>query len=91
MSMIPNEMIPDYIEISAITGVYYRYYVVHEIVHYLQQQAGYLGADVIPCDIRIDLEREAYRVQHYFLKEHNESTDQVDLALALLKSFCSPP
>ncbi len=68
-----------------------RGYVMHEMVHYLQQQAGYLEADVIPCDIRIDLESEAYRVQHYFLKEHNESTYQVDLALALLKSFCSPP
>lgn len=65
-----------------------RSYIVHEMVHYLQDQAGFLDADRLPCEARIELELEAYRVQRHFLKEHNESTHQIDLATSFIKKTC---
>lgn len=65
-----------------------RGFIVHEMVHYLQHQHGILDDDS-DCENRVLLEREAYRVQQYFLQEHKQDTFQIDLAVAVLPSLCA--
>lgn len=62
--------------------------IVHEMVHYLQDMNGELVVGEMSCEQRIEKEREAYRVQQNFLREHHESTFQIDLAVALLGKVC---
>ena len=66
-----------------------RGFVLHEMVHFLQHQNGELDQPVLDCESRIDIEREAYRVQQFFLKEHQQDTFQIDLAVAVLPSLCA--
>lgn len=65
-----------------------RSFMVHELVHYMQDQAGEMSALPLPCEDYIALEREAYLVQHRFLKQHNVPTYQLDMALSLLETVC---
>lgn len=65
-------------------------FIVHEMVHYLQhKQNADFDAAILPCEQRMQLEREAYRVQRFFLREHKYNTYQIDLALTALSSFCN--
>lgn len=65
-----------------------RGFIVHEMVHYLQDLNGQLVPAEMSCEQRIEKEKEAYRVQQYFLREHREPTFQIDLAVAVLANVC---
>jgi hypothetical protein len=65
-----------------------RGFIVHEMVHYLQDLNGELVPAEMSCEQRIEKEQEAYRVQQYFLREHREPTFQIDLAVAVLANVC---
>ncbi|AFI83362.1 hypothetical protein [Methylophaga nitratireducenticrescens] len=65
-----------------------RGFIVHEMVHYLQDINGELAADEMNCEQRIEKERQAYRVQQHFLQENQQSTHQIDLAVTLLGKIC---
>lgn len=65
-----------------------RGFIIHEMVHYLQDINGELVPTEMSCEQRIEKEQEAYRVQQYFLKEHKEPTFQIDLAVAVLANVC---
>jgi hypothetical protein len=65
-----------------------RSFIVHEMVHYIQDKMGKLSDASHRCESRIELEREAYRVQRYFLVEHDQDVLQIDLAIAVLDSVC---
>lgn len=65
-----------------------RGFIVHEMVHYLQDLNGELVPSEMSCEQRIEKEQEAYRVQQYFLQEHKEPTFQIDLAVAVLANVC---
>ncbi len=66
-----------------------RSFVVHEMVHYIQDKMGKLVTAQQSCELRIELEREAYRVQRYFLVEHDQDVLQIDLAITVLDSVCA--
>ncbi len=66
-----------------------RGFVLHEMVHFLQHKNGIMAQSDNSCESRIELEREAYRVQQFFLKEHKQDTFQIDLAVAVLPSLCA--
>lgn len=63
-------------------------FIVHELVHYLQDKAGKLADTPLPCQTQMMLEREAYLVQKEFLREHHTMTYQVDMAIRLLGNVC---
>ena len=63
-------------------------FVVHEMVHYLQHQAGKMTEMPMPCKERIALEREAYITQQKYLRQHHTLTYQVQTALRLLGNIC---
>jgi hypothetical protein len=65
-----------------------RGFIVHEMVHYLQDLNGELIPDEMSCEQRIEKEQEAYRVQRYFLREHRQPTFQLDLAVSVLANVC---
>jgi len=65
-----------------------RGFIVHEMVHYLQDLNGELVPDEMSCEQRIEKEYEAYRVQQYFLREHRQPTFQIDLAVTVLTNVC---
>jgi hypothetical protein len=65
-----------------------RGFIIHEMVHYLQDLNGELVPAEMSCEQRIEKEQEAYRVQQYFLREHREPTFQIDLAVAVLANVC---
>lgn len=65
-----------------------RGFIIHEMVHYLQDLNGELVPSEMSCEQRIEKEQEAYRVQQYFLQEHKEPTFQIDLAVAVLSNVC---
>lgn len=65
-----------------------RGFIVHEMVHYLQDINGELIPDEMSCEERIEKELEAYRVQQFFLQEHRQPTLQIDLAVAVLANVC---
>lgn len=66
-----------------------RGFVLHEMVHFLQHKNGVMETTDTSCERRIELEREAYRVQQFFLEAHKMDTLQVDLAVAVLPSLCA--
>ena len=66
-----------------------RSFIVHEMVHYIQDKMGKLVTAQQNCESRIELEREAYRVQRYFLVEHDQDVLQIDLAITVLDSVCA--
>ncbi|WP_417499626.1 hypothetical protein [Methylophaga sp.] len=66
-----------------------RSFIVHEMVHFLQHKNGKINSKELDCKTRIEIEREAYRVQQFFLKEHHKDTYQIDMAMAVLPSLCS--
>ena len=65
-----------------------RGFIVHEMVHYLQDINGELVPDEMSCEQRIEKEQQAYRVQQFFLREHRQPTYQIDLAVAVLANVC---
>lgn len=65
-----------------------RGFIIHEMVHYLQDLNGELKPAAMDCEQRIEKEKQAYRVQRFFLREHQEPTFQIDLAVAVLDSVC---
>jgi len=65
-----------------------RSFIVHEMVHYLQDLNGELVPAEMHCEERIDKELEAYRVQQRFLHEHQQPVLQVEMAAALLANVC---
>lgn len=64
-----------------------RSYIVHEMVHYLQDLNGEL-LPAMHCEERIDKEREAYRIQQHFLHEHQQPASQIEMAIVLLANVC---
>lgn len=67
-----------------------RSYIVHEMVHYLQDLNGELVPAEMRCEERIDKELEAYRVQQQFLHEHQQPAGQIEMAIMLLANVCKP-
>jgi len=66
-----------------------RGFIIHELAHYIQDKQGkFTQSAITDCEQRIGLEREAYRVQRYFLLEHGQDVFQIDLAITLLDSIC---
>ncbi|WP_292756266.1 hypothetical protein [Methylophaga sp. UBA2689] len=65
-----------------------RGFIVHEMVHFLQDINGELVPDEMSCEQRIEKEQQAYRVQQFFLREHRQPTYQIDLAVAVLANVC---
>lgn len=65
-------------------------FLLHELVHYLQHQQSAFSMTELNCEMRMAMEREAYRVQRFFLREHNENTYQIDLAISALSALCQP-
>lgn len=70
------------------TSNHSRSFILHELVHHLQYQAKKVDANTADCKMRIQLEKEAYRVQRYFLLEHHEETLEIDLAINVLNGVC---
>lgn len=70
---------------SSITA---RGFIVHELVHYLQDKAGKMADMPLPCQTQMMLEREAYLVQKEFLRQHHTMTYEVDMAIRLLGKIC---
>lgn len=65
-----------------------RSFILHELVHHLQYQSNQVDANSAACETRIKLEQEAYRVQRYFLLEHDADTLEIDLAINVLNGVC---
>lgn len=65
-----------------------RGFIVHEMVHFLQDINGELVPDEMSCEQRIEKEQQAYRVQQFFLRDHRQPTYQIDLAVAVLANVC---
>lgn len=65
-------------------------FLLHELVHYLQHQQFEFSVSELTCETRVAMEQEAYKVQRYFLREHNENTYQIDLAMHALSVLCQP-
>lgn len=65
-----------------------RGFIIHEMVHYLQDLNGELMPAEMSCEQRIEKEQEAYRVQRHFLREHRQPTFQMDLAVSMLANVC---
>ena len=65
-----------------------RGFIVHEMVHFLQDINGELVPDEMSCEQRIEKEQQAYRVQQFFLREHRQPTYQIELAVAVLANVC---
>lgn len=63
-------------------------FIVHEMVHYLQDINGELAPGEMSCEQRIEKERRAYRVQQHFLQEHQQPTYLIDLAITVLGKIC---
>lgn len=66
-----------------------RGFLLHEMVHFLQDKNGEIKPEDMDCQTRIAIEHEAYRVQQFFLKEHQKDTFQIDMAVAVLPSLCA--
>lgn len=62
-------------------------YIVHELVHFLQDQHGAI-VEKPDCTERMMLEREAYQVQQQFLRANAVMTYDVDMAIRLLSGVC---
>lgn len=63
-------------------------FIVHELVHFLQDEAGKMTNTPLPCEDYVALEREAYQVQQAFLTAHQMMTFEVETALRLLGRVC---
>lgn len=63
-------------------------FIVHELVHYLQDQSGKMKHFPLSCEAHISLEREAYQVQQRYLSEHQTVTHHIDMAIHLLGGIC---
>lgn len=72
---------------SALEDKYAQGFLVHEIVHYLQDKNDQIPQDM-SCDDRINLEKEAYQIQALFLVQHGLDPHQVRLAITLLSQVC---
>ena len=62
-------------------------YIVHELVHFLQDQHGAM-IEKPDCTQRMILEREAFQVQQRFLRDNHVMTYDVDMAIRLLSGVC---
>lgn len=65
-----------------------RAFIVHELVHFLQDEAGKMKHTPLPCEDYVALEREAYRAQQAFLTQHQKMTVEVETAMRLLGGLC---
>ena len=65
-----------------------RGFIVHELVHFLQDEAGKMKKTPLPCEDYVALEREAYRAQQAFLMQHQKMTNEVETAIRLLGGLC---
>ncbi|MCC5795709.1 MAG: hypothetical protein JJU48_00105 [Methylophaga sp.] len=65
-----------------------RSFLVHELVHYLQDKQGLIDISSMSCEQRMLLEREAYLVQGKFLHQHGLPARQITLALSILEQVC---
>ncbi|WP_297811469.1 hypothetical protein [uncultured Methylophaga sp.] len=63
-------------------------FIVHELVHYLQDEAGTMKDAPLPCDVYVALEQEAYQVQQQYLMQHQTLTYEVEAAVRLLDGLC---
>lgn len=65
-----------------------RGFIVHELVHYLQDNAGKMDNTPLPCNDYVSLEQEAYRTQQQYLMQHQKLTYEVEAAMRLLDGLC---
>lgn len=63
-------------------------FLVHELVHYLQDKAGKMDNKPLACEQYMALERESYLIQQQFLRHHQTMTYQIDMAIRMIGNMC---